>query len=268
MSSFAEYLTLFLLIVIAVFMAGAFGVLRTWYRRAKDKKCDAVFNFDSTVQTTTKLPIPMFAAECRHAWSVLDHALLDMPHEKRFVSVVKCDMCGVIDKTIETTSKMPPPAPPVPPPPAPPCRHQWETVEKTKLGSESEYKVVVVMKCVNCGDIDKTVESIKIPLPPAPPEPKGECRHQWETEKATTLDSAYEQMIKGIKPKSSTSYYGSGSKRKDAGSKEKELDLDLDEAPRWMFKKTYVMIRTCSKCGETDKIVASNIEDIDEEDEK
>lgn len=256
MSTFAEIAILILLLITAVSMACAFGVLRNWYKKAQQKKCDAVFNYDNTIQTTTKLPIPVFAAECHHNWSVVDKAVLDMPHEQKYVMTMKCDMCGVIDKTVEVTSKQPPPSPP---PPAPPCKHEWETVERTKLGTETEYKVVVLLKCVKCGELDKTVESIKIPAPPAPEPPRSECRHKWVTEKTASLDSAYEQMVKGLKAKGGgNTYYGSGSNRtKD--KEEKKLELDLDNAPKWMFAKTYVNIRTCSLCGEVDKTITSNL---------
>jgi hypothetical protein len=164
-------------------------------------------------------------------------------------------MCGVIDKTVEVTT----PAPPKPKPdPPPPCRHEWETVEKTKLGTETEYKSIVVLKCIKCGDLDKTVESVKIPpppTPPSPPQPRSECRHKWVIDKNVTIDSAFEQIAKSEK-----------SKAGNRPTKEK-VEIKMDETPRWMFRKTFISLRTCSTCGEIDKTIASNFEEGEEETE-
>ncbi len=251
METFAVIFGLVLLSIMAASTASCVGVLRRWYKKAQEKKCDAVFNHDPNVKTTTKLPIPVFAADCRHAWTVVDKAVLDMTHEQKYVMTMKCDFCGVIDKTIEVTSKMPPPVPPVP---APPCSHEWETVERTKLGSENEFKLVLVQKCPKCGSIDKTIEAVKIPLPPVPPEPKppkSECRHKWEVEKSIALDSAYEQMAKAkakVKANSRTK------------TDDKSDDVLLEDPQKWMFRKTLISIRVCSTCGEVDKTVASNFD--------
>jgi hypothetical protein len=248
-----EVFAAFCLLLCVVFLAVGSGVLRRWYRDALNMRTNGVFNFDRNVETTTKLPIPVKAALCEHNWEVLDKATLQMPHEQKYVCVAKCGLCGVIDKTVESTSKMPPPSPP---PPAPPCKHQWETVERATLEQNHESRLVVIMKCVLCGDVDKTTEvtSKPPPPPPVPPPPRSECRHKWVTDKTVTLDSAYEQMLKSIK---TVGQYG-GKQRIDPS---KKLDLDLQQAPQWMFRKTHIQIRTCSLCGEIDKLVASNVEE-------
>ncbi len=210
--------------------------------------------FKPDTDVTTVLPVPIHSATCDHDWETMMDQRLEMPHEKKVVLVMSCRRCGAIDKTVQITSPPPPPAPPEPPPPAPPCLHDWQTVVEQVLDVAHEKKVVIIMTCRRCGQVDKTTEVTSKPPPEKAKEwTKSECRHKWETEKKVVLDSAYEQMLKSISVKEN---YGRTSKV----DSNKKIDLDLNEAPAWMFRKSYVVVRICSTCGEIDKIITSNFE--------
>jgi hypothetical protein len=213
-------------------------------------------SIDLNKDITTMIPLPLAAATCSHNWDIIDDKMLDMPHEKKHVLVLQCHTCGALDKTMAVTSAAPKPLPP------PPCNHNWIANTDSTLDVAHEKKIVVILTCQNCGAIDKTVETTsKPPVIVQPPQPKSECRHNWEAEKRVLLDSAYEQMLESIKVK--TNNYGNA-KKVDPN---KELDLDLNKAPTWMFKKTYVCVRVCTVCGELDKTIASNFEEGEEPNE-
>jgi Zn ribbon nucleic-acid-binding protein len=205
---------------------------------------------DPDEEVTTITPLSVHAATCVHKWDVLSEKTIEMNHEKRFVCILTCPHCGALDKTMQVTSKAPPPAPKTP------CSHEWLTEVSQNLEMPHEKKLVLVLKCKNCGVLDKTTE-VTSPIP-APAWTKEQCRHKWEVEKRVLIDSAYEQMLESIKVK--TNNYSSAKKI----DPNKELDLDLNNAPAWMFQKRYVSIRTCSVCGEVDKTIASNF-DAEEE---
>jgi hypothetical protein len=138
------------------------------------------------------------------------------------------------------------------------CQHRWDILKEEKLVAPHEQKSVLVLQCQHCGLLDKTVQmTSEPPKPPPPPPPKSECRHSWEKEQKVVLDSAYEQMLKSISVKE----YGHYKVKSD-----KKLDLDLDTAPKWMFRKCYICIRECTKCGEIDRTIAYNF-DIDQGEE-
>jgi hypothetical protein len=232
-----------LIVVFAVFIfvVRKLGKVKTTYLAQPQQ-------FNPQVDVTTVLPIPIHAATCDHDWETIVDQNLEMPHEKKIVLVMACRRCGIIDKTVQITSSPPPPSPP------PPCLHDWQTVVEQKLDVAHEKKVVIILTCRRCGQIDKTTEVTSKPPPvPAKEWSKSECRHKWETEKKVTLDSAYEQMLKSV------------SVNKPSGKKQIEgnIDLDLNTAPAWMFVKRYVCVRVCNTCGEIDKIVASNFELVD-----
>jgi hypothetical protein len=109
-----------------------------------------------------------------------------------------------------------------------------------------EKRSVLVMKCLNCGLIDKTMATTSAlpkppPPPPLPPLPKSECKHAWEKEKTVTLDSAYEQMNKGAT----------------------KLKRDITKPEifeKWMFRKVHMCVRVCRHCGDIDKSIITNID--------
>lgn len=211
--------------------------------------------FDPNKDVTTVVPLTLGAATCTHSWTPIVDRVLEMPHEKKQILVLECRNCGIVDKTVQTTSTMPPALPPPKPLPPPPCKHDWTTQQLQNLDMPHEKKFVHIMVCKVCGAVDKTTEvSSPIPPPPAPAWTKDQCKHRWDVEKRVLIDSAYEQMLESIKMKSSQ--YGTGKKI----DPNKKLDLELDKAPAWMFKKTYISIRTCTVCGEVDKTIASNFE--------
>ena len=84
----------------------------------------------SDADITTVLPVPLGAATCNHDWEVLTDTTLEMSHEKKYVLVVACRRCGVLDKTIATTSK---------PPKSPDdCHHRWGEEKSVRLESAFE----------------------------------------------------------------------------------------------------------------------------------
>lgn len=234
MIEFIAFLQIVVVIVLIVFMVR---------RTNKTVYLGALKEIDPSKEITTLTPVSVHAATCMHTWEVLTDKMLEMPHEKKYVLVLQCRGCGLIDKTVQNTSTAPPPAKPLP------CKHEWLTEQYQNLDMPHEKKLVLVLKCKNCGALDKTIE-VTSPAPLG----KEQCRHKWDIEKRVLIESAYEQMLESIKVKVN-SY--SSTKKIDPN---KELDLDLNEAPAWMFKKAYVSIRTCSLCGEVDKTIASNFE--------
>lgn len=188
-------------------------------------------------ELTTCIPIPAQAAICDHDWEPITDRLIEMTHEKKYVLVLECKRCGMLDKTIQITSPVPVKVPE-------PCSHDWNVTVEQSLEMPHEKKVVAILTCKKCGSIDKTVETTsKAPIPAIR---RDECRHQWDIEKKVTLESAYEQTVKKSAPK---------------------IPLDMNKSPAWIFQKTCISVRTCRLCGEIDKIIASNFEPPTEDEE-
>lgn len=209
--------------------------------------------FDPNKDVTTLTPMPLSAATCTHSWSAIVDRVLEMPHEKKQILVLECRNCGMVDKTVQTTSALPPLPPPPKPLPPPPCKHDWTTQQQQNLDMPHEKKFVHIMVCKICGAVDKTTEVTS--AIPAPTWTKEQCKHKWDVEKRVLIDSAYEQMLESIKVRKDNY---SSAKKIDPN---KMLELDLNVAPAWMFRKTYVSVRTCTICGELDKFVASNFDE-------
>jgi hypothetical protein len=135
------------------------------------------------------------------------------------------------------------------------CKHDWEIISKEKIEGSSEKKVATIAKCLKCGLLDKTVVTIKDPVPPTPPIPKSECKHNWQIEKSVVIGSAFEQvaeMAKSIQVKNKTT--------KEIKDISENLKLpDMTNAKIDMFRKTYVSIRVCKSCGEVHTVKASNV---------
>jgi len=218
----------------------------------KTKYLGALKEFDPNKDVTTLTPLSLSAATCTHSWTPIVDRVLEMPHEKKQILVLECRNCGMVDKTVQTTSALPPPAPLPKPLPPPPCKHDWSCVQYQNLEMPHEKKFILIQTCKNCGALDKTTE-VTSPVP-APAWTKEQCKHKWDVEKRVLIDSAYEQMLESIKVRRDNY---SSSKKIDPN---KALDLELNKAPAWMFRKTYVSIRTCTVCGEVDKTVASNFD--------
>ncbi len=218
--------------------------LFSFRKNGKTVYLSSLKEFDPNKDVTTLTPVSIHAANCMHRWDVISDTVLEMPHEKKLVLVLQCSGCGLIDKTVQSTDTAPPPQKPLP------CKHEWITEQNQNLDMPHEKKFVLILKCKNCGALDKTTE-VTSPAPLG----KEQCRHKWEIEKRALIDSAYEQMLESIKVKAYNT------KKIDPN---KALDLDLNESPSWMFRKTYVCVRTCTLCGEIDKTIASNF-DINEE---
>jgi hypothetical protein len=127
---------------------------------------------------------------------------------------------------------------------SPPCHHEWDTIKEERMQNANEQQFLLILQCKYCGILDKTLQTLKSP------ESKSECRHSWERQKGTVLDSAYEQIAEGERFKRVPVTNG----------KVKELE-DLEP---WMFRKTYTCSRICTKCGLIDTITASNfdLEDV------
>lgn len=205
--------------------------------------------FDPNKDVTTIMPLPLSAATCTHSWVPIVDRVLEMPHEKKQILVIECRNCGMVDKTVQTTSALPPPPKALPPPP---CKHDWSCVQYSNLEMPHEKRFILIQTCKNCGALDKTTE-VTSPVP-ATLWTKEQCKHKWDIENRVLIDSAYEQMLESIKIRKNNY---SSAKTIDPN---KALDLELNTAPAWMFRKTYVSIRTCETCGEVDKTIASNFD--------
>lgn len=164
-----------------------------------------------------------------------------------------------------------------PPPPAPPrdeapmyepgrtlpipslsanCIHEWQVVDRTLLEAAHEQRLVLVQRCPMCGLLDKT-EAVTS----RPPEEREQCRHEWEVEPGVRLHSAFEQIRSAVQKEKD---------RKPNGQyAEQKFKFALPEdgtPPQWMFKKAFVQVRTCRKCGEVHTVRASNYEEGDDAD--
>ncbi len=82
---------------------------------------------------TTVQPATLTATICTHRWEIISEKTLVVPHEQRHVIILKCDLCGSLDKTSVVTNK----------PPAPEwkkenCRHDWDDEKAIRLESAFE----------------------------------------------------------------------------------------------------------------------------------
>jgi hypothetical protein len=161
-------------------------------------QCRTCGMLDKTMAVTSTAPKPLPPPPlppCNHSWVAVTDNTLDVAHEKKIVVILTCKNCGAIEKTVETTSKAPPP-PQVPLPKAE-CRHKWEVEKRVLLDSAYEQMLesikvktssyssakkvdpskeldldlnkaptwmfqktyVCIRVCTLCGEIDKTIAS-------------------------------------------------------------------------------------------------------------
>lgn len=136
------------------------------------------------------------------------------------------------------------------------CAHNMEVIVNQKITSPHEEKTVIVLQCLKCGAIDKTIVANSPAPKPIPP--KSECRHRWIKEKAISLNSAFEQMEEVL----------SQPAKNNQLAKNKKTIIEENSPtslPPWMFQKKICIQRICSECGEVDRAVVSNF-DIEKED--
>jgi hypothetical protein len=94
------------------------------------------------------------------------------------------------------------------------CSHSWETKTDDLLETDQEKKRILVMHCPLCGSIDKTIESVE-----------KKCKHSWSKVKDRVIDCAYNDL-------------------------DDYTMMSLNSIPKWMFKKTAIIVQKCTKCGE------------------
>ena len=87
-----------LLVLLAIFQKGF---------REKTTYLGNLQQFKPKDDVTTVVPLSVHAATCDHNWEKITEQVLDMPHEKKVVLVLNCRNCGIIDKTVQTTSPSP-----------------------------------------------------------------------------------------------------------------------------------------------------------------
>lgn len=193
MLEIAGILIVLLLLIIAGLLAyNSSKEIKVVAPEVRDRIVPAINQFDPDAEVTTVCPAPFAAQACSHDWETVNETVLEMPHEKRLIHVMKCAKCGLIDKTMATTSAppKPPPPPPAPPLPRSECRHRWEKEKVVTLDSAYEQmakvkggngqwkkdaktpemagapapwmfrKVYISVRCcTNCGEIDKSIVS-------------------------------------------------------------------------------------------------------------
>ena len=161
-----------LLLVLIGFGVTAFIILRKGLPQATQQLTLQQVNPEADI--TTILPISAHSAICDHDWEVMAERVLEMPHEKKSVLVMACRRCGIVDKTVQSTSP--------PPPCKTDCHHKWETEKKITLESAYEQilksddkrieidlseaqpwmfrkSYVSIRICSVCGELDKVITS-------------------------------------------------------------------------------------------------------------
>ena len=98
----------------------------------------------------------------------------------------------------------------------------WVGLVDDTLEGEVQKKRIIIMKCNECGAMDKTIESVDL-----------QSKKTWKTIKEKSLPSAYEQM---------DSYQR----------------MALAKVPEWMFRKTYILVQQCVETGEIRETIADN----------
>lgn len=114
---------------------------------------------DLPVEHTTRLPLPLGAATCTHAWETTTKETIETEYERTHILVITCTKCGVVDKTIESCRAS--------------CQHDWHQTatvitpsawEISKKYSNSyrnandgepwefHQKSILVDICKNCGE--------------------------------------------------------------------------------------------------------------------
>ena len=81
---------------------------------------------------TTTLPPNMASANCQHHWIIIKDEKLANSVEQKLITILQCEMCGSLDKTIEHI------APITPVVPKSECRHVWEKQKSVVLESPYE----------------------------------------------------------------------------------------------------------------------------------
>lgn len=85
---------------------------------------------------TTTLPPNVASASCSHHWIVIkDERLSNSASAQKLITILQCDLCGTLDKTIED---VPAPVPVKVDPPKSECRHVWEKQKSVILDSAYE----------------------------------------------------------------------------------------------------------------------------------
>jgi Zn ribbon nucleic-acid-binding protein len=178
-----------LLIAVLILLYNSTKEIKVIAPEVRDRIVPAINQFNPDAEVTTVCPAPFAAQACSHDWEVVNETILEMPHEKRMIHVMKCLRCGLVDKTMATTSEAPKPPPP-PPLPKCECRHRWEKEKVVTLesayeqmakvkGSNGQWKkdakipelsgtpepwmfrkvFISVRVCTQCGEIDKSIVS-------------------------------------------------------------------------------------------------------------
>lgn len=135
------------------------------------------------------------------------------------------------------------------------CAHSMEILTNQMITAPHEQRLVVILQCIKCGAMDKTIAVTS--TPPKVDPPRLECRHDWIKEKTIYLTSAFEQM------KDTLPTPGSAKPQinKPGKKQEQEEQHPMFKPVPWMFKKKCIKERICSKCGEVDRVVTSNFEE-------
>lgn len=129
-------------------------------QETKEKYVPAISQYDPKAEVTTICPVPIGSLGCSHDFETVVNETLEVDHEKKCIVILKCEKCGLIDKTIVATSTPPKVVPPpVPPVPRSECRHKWD--DKKAVTLDSAYEQMSKIKVSN-GQWKKDVKQPEI----------------------------------------------------------------------------------------------------------
>lgn len=133
--SIADIATISFVVLVIV----GYFVLKVYNKYISLKKRNKDLEFDLTQARNkpqraylNELPLPPQATYCTHSWDVVSDKVIEVEDRKSHMVILKCPLCGVTDKTVNTVEKDPPPIP------VAECRHKWKEKVKAELPSAYE----------------------------------------------------------------------------------------------------------------------------------
>lgn len=143
------------------------------------------------------------------------------------------------------------------PPQAEYCSHDWHTVTDKIIELPDKKTHTVVLKCVKCGVLDKTINTIKIEPKPVPVK---DCRHKWKTKIREEFPSAYEQLHETLV--FINKQYGASGKTALIKSITNKIEESGND--EMLFRKAFVRVDECIHCGKRYEVKGANYNEDDD----